>query len=290
MNLKDFLLAIFVTFIWGINFSVIKIGLNSLDPFILAGLRFLLCAFPLVFFLKKPNVSMKYIVCYGLIFGVGLWGMVTLGIYLNISAGIASLVLQLSAFFTVIMGAIILKETIGYSKKIAFIVALIGLGLIISVNDGTVSVLGLACVLAGAFSWSIANIIIKISKVKEVFSFIIYSSLFSPIPLFLLAYLTQDTQVFIGFFDNLDKKAIFSILFQVYPTTLFGYWVWNLLLSRNPVSSVAPISLLVPIFGLIGSSVIFNENISFIKMMACLLIVVALFINSFGNKLLIKKV
>lgn len=286
MNLKDFFLAVLITFIWGINFSVIKIGLSSLDPFMLSGLRFLLCAIPLVFFIKKPNISMKYIVSYGLIFGVGLWGMVTLGIYFGVTAGVASLVLQMSAFFTVLMGVLLLNEPIDISKKISFLIALIGLALIISVTEGSVTLIGLLLIVFAALAWSIANIIIKKAKVKEVFSFLIWSSLFSPIPLFILAYLTQGSVVFYNFFDLLDEKAIFSILFQVYPTTLIGYWVWNTLLSKYHASSVAPLSLLVPIFGLLGSFIIFQESIGLIKILACVFIILALVINTFGSKLL----
>jgi len=290
MNKKDFLLAVFVTFIWGINFSVIKLGLDSLDPFMLSGLRFLLCALPLVFFVKKPNVAMGYIISYGLIFGVGLWGIVSLGIYYGISAGVASLVLQMTAFFTVILGALVLNETIDISKKIGFVIALIGIAFIISVTDGSVTYIGVGLVLVGAVSWSIANIIIKKAGTKEVFSFLIWSSLFSPIPLFILAYLTQGELVYVDFFENLDNKAIFSILFQVYPTTLMGYWIWNSLMHKYPVSSVAPISLLVPIFGLVGSYFIFGETIGLMKILACTLLVGGLIINTFGSKLLAKKV
>ena len=290
MKPRDFLLAVFVTFIWGINFSVIKLGLTSLDPFMLSGLRFLLCALPLVFFVKKPNVSMSYIISYGLVFGVGLWGIVSLGIYYGVSAGVASLVLQMTAFFTIILGAIVLNETIDTSKKLGFLIALTGIGFIISVTDGSVTYIGVSLVLLGAVSWSVANIIIKKAGTKEVFSFLIWSSLFSPIPLFILAYLTQGELIFIDFFENLDNKAIFSILFQVYPTTLMGYWIWNSLMHKYPVSSVAPISLLVPIFGLVGSYFIFDETIGLMKILASTLLVGGLIISTFGNQLLFKKI
>ncbi|QIR77016.1 EamA family transporter [Sulfurospirillum diekertiae] len=290
MQKKDFLLAVFITFVWGINFSIIKLGLLSLNPFMLAGLRFLLCAIPLIFFIKKPNVSMVHIASYGLIFGVGLWGMVSLGIYFGISAGVASLVLQLSAFFTVILGSIVLHEKIQLHKKLGFVTALVGIAFIISITDGTVTYLGLSLVLVGAISWSIANIIVKKTGTKEVFAFLIYASIFSPIPLFLLAYLTQGDSVFVNFFENLDGKAIFSILFQVYPTTLMGYWVWNSLLHKYPASSVAPLSLLVPIFGLLGSYFVFNEPIGSLKISACFLIILGLIINTFGSNFKFKRV
>ncbi|MEA3467039.1 MAG: EamA family transporter [Thermodesulfobacteriota bacterium] len=285
MTVKDFSLAIFITAIWGLNFSVIKIGLSSLDPFTLAGVRFLLCAFPLIFFVRKPDVSMGYVIAYGIIFGVGLWGMVSLGIYFGISAGMASLVLQMSAFLTVIMGVVFLREEVDVIKIIGFTLAILGLFFIINLTDGSITYVGLFLVLFGAFSWSIANIIVKKSGAKNVFSFIIWSSLFSPIPLFLLAYLTQDQNIFVDFMGSLDEKAIFSILFQVYPTTLFGYWVWNSLIDKYQVSRVAPLSLLVPIFGILGSFLIFNEVVGFEKIIACVLIFGGLLISSFSNKL-----
>jgi len=284
MGIKDFSLAVLITAIWGLNFSVIKIGLSSLDPFTLAGLRFLLCAFPLVFFIKKPDVPMKYVVIYGLTFGIGLWGMVSLGIHFGVSAGMASLVLQMSAFLTVILGVVLLKDGIDKIKILGFIIAIIGMGFIASVTDGSVTVLGLLLILFGALAMSVTTIIVKISGAKRIFSFIIWSSLFSPIPLFVLAYFTQGQNVFSDFAANIDDKAIFSILFQVYPTTLFGYWVWNSLIDKYQVSRVAPISLLVPIFGLLGSFLIFKEQIGVEKIIAGVLIMIGLLISTFSHK------
>ncbi|HEY9461356.1 MAG TPA: EamA family transporter, partial [Paralcaligenes sp.] len=50
MPLKDWLAALLVVVIWGINFVIIKVGLNDVPPLLLGGLRFSLVAFPAVFF------------------------------------------------------------------------------------------------------------------------------------------------------------------------------------------------------------------------------------------------
>ncbi len=285
MDVKSFSLAILVTFIWGVNFSIIKIGIDSLDPFILAALRFTLCAFPLVFFIKRPDVKFIYLLSYGLFFGVGLWGFAYLGIYFGISAGLTSLVVQMGTFFTMIFAFIFLNEKFTLNKKIAFIVAFLGLVSIIFVSDGSMTVLGFVLALIASVSMGIINVIVKLAKTKDIFSFLVYACIFAPIPLFLLAFLTGGQEVYFNFFSNLDDKAIFSILFQVYPTTLFGYWAWNKLLHEYDVSSIAPFGLLVPIFGLFGSYFLLNEEIGLIKILACFLIVLGLAINSFGNKI-----
>lgn len=286
MTKKDLLLGILITMIWGFNFSIIKLGLDSLDPFMIAALRFLLVAVPLVFFIKRPNVSMKYIASYGILFGVGLWGIVTLGIELGISAGLSSLLLQSSVFFTMILGIFFLKEKIQSQQFIAILFGFIGIVLVFNVTDGSLTIIGALLVLLGALSWSFTNIIVKIANIKEMFSFIVWSSLFSPIPLFLLSYLMNGSHVFSDFFINLDFIAIFSILFQVYPTTLFGYWIWNLLLKKYSATYVAPLSLLVPVFGLIGSHLIFNESIGLIKILAGVLIVIGLSFNFYGQQII----
>jgi O-acetylserine/cysteine efflux transporter len=285
MNPRHLLLAISITAIWGVNFSVIKLGLTTVDPFILAGIRFTLCALPAIFFIPKPDVQWRYIIGYGLIFGIGLWGMVNLGIKSGLSAGIASLVLQFSAFFTILLGSWVFKESISRYQLAGIGVALCGLLCVISIVDGTVTLPGLALVLLGAVAWSVANVINKKAKTTQVFAFLVWSSAFSPIPLFALDYALNGLVGYTHFVSQLDYHAVLSILFQVYPNTLFGYWVWNSLLKRYPVSTVAPLSLLVPVFGMLGSVVIFNESLGLNKVVAVLLIVSGLGVGLYGQRI-----
>lgn len=285
MKVHHLLLAILITAIWGVNFSVIKLGLTSVDPFILAGIRFTLCALPAIFFIRKPDVQWRYIIGYGLVFGIGLWGIVNLGIKSGLSAGIASLVLQFSAFFTILLGARVFKETVTRYQLAGIVIPLGGLLSIIFIVDGSVTATGLVLVLFGAVAWSVANVINKKAKTQQVFAFLVWSSAFSPIPLFLLDYAVNGTAGYSALINQLDYRAVLSILFQVYPNTLLGYWIWNSLLKQYPVSTVAPLSLLVPIFGMLGSVVIFNETLSLIKVVAVTLIVAGLAVGLYGQRI-----
>ena len=53
MKRSDLLLGLFVTLLWGANFSVIKLGLATVDPFLLTALRFLFCALPAIWLLPR---------------------------------------------------------------------------------------------------------------------------------------------------------------------------------------------------------------------------------------------
>ncbi len=285
MKVHHLLLAILITAIWGVNFSVIKLGLTAVDPFVLAGIRFTLCALPAIFFIRKPDAQWRYMIGYGLVFGIGLWGIVNLGIKTGLSAGIASLVLQFSAFFTILLGSWVFKETVTRYQLAGIVIALGGLLSIIFIVDGSVTATGLVLVLFGAVAWSVANVINKKAKTKQVFAFLVWSSAFSPIPLFLLDYAVNGTAGYTALVNQLDYRAVLSILFQVYPNTLFGYWIWNSLLKQYPVSTVAPLSLLVPIFGMLGSVVIFQETLSLIKIVAVILIVAGLVVGLYGQRI-----
>ena len=61
MQIKDIFLAILITMIWGINFSFIKLGLDTLDPFMITAIRFTLVAFPLVFFIYGLFICIRRI-------------------------------------------------------------------------------------------------------------------------------------------------------------------------------------------------------------------------------------
>jgi O-acetylserine/cysteine efflux transporter len=286
MKARHLLLAVMITAIWGFNFSVIKLGLATVDPFILAGLRFLLCAVPAIFLIPKPAVPWRYLISYGLVFGVGLWGIVNLGIKIGLSAGLTALVLQVSAFFTIALGALVFSEPLRRHQIAGGLLALLGLALVMLITDGSVSLPGVMLVVCGAVCWSIANLIIKRADTREVLGFLVWSSAFAPIPLFMLSYILNGATGYALLIEQLNLTALLSLAFQVYPNTLLAYWIWNSLLRQYPLSTVAPLSLLVPVFGLLGSVLIFNETLPMIKLIAMVLVLLGLLVGLYGQAVL----
>lgn len=273
---KHLSLAVLVTLVWGVNFPITKLGLRAIDPFVLTGIRFALAALPLVFFIKRPAVKFKYVAAYGFIFGLGMWGVINYGIQVGVSPGIASLIIQLSVFFTMGWGFVLFKEKIRGAQMLGAVLALIGLAGIISTQEGNHAVLGVMLIVLSAVAWSVGNVIIKKSGVKEIFSFMVWASLIPPIPLFLTAWSMHGSAAFEGLQASLDLTAVLSILFQVYLATHFAYWGWNSLLKLYPVSTVAPLSLLIPVFGITSSMLILDERISTPNLISIGIIIVGL--------------
>ena len=121
----------------------------------------------------------------------------------------------------------------------------------------------------------------KYLKVKQMLGLLVWSSLFSPIPLFTIAYFLHGAGIFTNLWDNLTPLTIFSLLFQAYPTTLLGRLIFNNMIVKYPMAITMSISFLVPIFGLLGSYFIFDEQIGAVKIMSCVLIITGLVISTF---------
>ena len=281
MRLTDTLLIILVVVIWGFNFVAIKWGVEDVDPYIMTAFRFFLTAIPIIFFVKKPNIKLRILALYGIIFGGGLWGLVNYAISLGTPSGLSSLILQASAFMSIIAGAMLFKEKITKDKIIGIMLSLIGFLIIIYDNydsEKSIKLYGILLILLAALSWSLCNMIIKKYKPDNVISFTVWSSLFVPVPILLLAYIDNSSN-FISLFTSIGLQGYSSIVFQALITTLFGYSIWTSAINKYGLSIVAPYSLIVPISGIFFAWLLYGETLTSIEVLGSLIILTGLIIG-----------
>ena len=126
MTRKDGLLALLVVVVWGLNFVVIKLGLHNMPPLMLAGLRFMLVAFPALLFVARPAIPLRLLLGYGLTISFGQFAFLFCAIGLGMPAGLASLVLQAQAFFTIILGAFVFGERLQGKQLAGIALAIFG--------------------------------------------------------------------------------------------------------------------------------------------------------------------
>lgn len=293
MTRRDYILALLVAMVWGANFTVIQLGLNGVPPMLLAALRFLLVAFPAVFFVPRPRVNAWYWILYGATVGVGQFGCLFYAMHIGMPAGVASVVLQSQAFFTLILAAVLLKERVTRSQLVGLAIAALGLGLV-GYSSGLDQIYAIPPAafllsLAGAASWGVANIVIKqMSAAKtakqalNMLSVIVWSSLVPPIPLLLLALLLDTPTTLFQAVTSLSGLSIFSVFFIAFGATLFGFGTWSKLLSKYSPNVVAPLSLLVPITGLLTARIVLNEHMALSQWMGCGVIILGLMMTTIG--------
>ncbi len=276
--------ALLVAAIWGFNFIAIKVGVSGMPPLFLVAVRFVLTAFPAIFFIKRPKVPVGYLAVYGLLLGVGQFGLIFTAMKMGAPAGLTSIMLQSQAFITALLAAVFLKERIRLNNVIGMLLAAAGLAAIaFSGKTASLTPVLTVMILVAAGFWAAANIVAKAMPKTDGLSLIVWSSLFSPIPLFGLSLLLEGKTAIVASLGNLGLVSLGALAYLVLLSTLFGYGVWNQLIMRFGASRIAPFSLLIPIFGVSAGALVLGERFSLADGVAAVLVLVGLLVHVFGG-------
>lgn len=284
MNLKSILLALIVVLIWGINFSVIKFGLEELPPILFSSLRFFIVAVPAVFFIPFPKTSVWNVLGVGLFLGVLKFSFLFFAMRSDASAGISSLLLQAQVVLTIILSVIVLKEKISVAQLLGMFIAFVGFSFFFFTVNTNVTTLGIILLVCAAFFWSISNIIMKQIKDVNLLHFMVWVSLVPPLPLFIVSYFFESNQPFEIIFSS-SFKMWASLAFVGYISTLVAFAIWAWLLKNFQAAVVTPFALLIPIVGIVSSNILLEEHLSNIETIGAIFILLGLFISVLGNKI-----
>jgi O-acetylserine/cysteine efflux transporter len=270
------LLAVLVAVAWGVNFVVIHVGLDSFPPLLFAALRFTITALPAVLIVGKPRVPWRTVLGVGAFMSAGQFGLLFVAIDQGLPAGLASLVLQLQAVFTIALAVAFLGERPGRAQLGGAAVALAGIGVIAAGRTAAVPLFAIAlCVAAGA-SWGIGNVIMRKARPPAPLSLIVWASLVPPLPLAALSLSFEGTGEWSAAFTQLDASGLLALAYIVVVSTFFGYGSWALLMGRYPASTVAPFTLLVPVVGIAAAWVALAETPGAAELIGAAIVLVGL--------------
>lgn len=294
MSVKDGLLALCVVIAWGVNFVVIKVGLQGMPPFLLAGLRFTLVALPAIFFIPRPRLPLRWLVIYGMTISFGQFAFLFLAIKLGMPAGIASLVLQAQGFFTLLIGALLLGEKLSWNHFLG--IAIAALGMVVLAEGGMLNqtttglTLGtMLLTLGGALSWAFGNISNKVIMSRHgaglnVMSLVVWSALVPIGPFFACSWLFDGQEAIVASLVNIQFTTLLALGYLAFVATIMGFGIWSSLLGRYETWRVAPLTLLVPVFGMLSAALLLNEHMTLLQIGGALLIMLGLLVNVFGGR------
>jgi O-acetylserine/cysteine efflux transporter len=286
-------MAILIAAIWGFNFVAIKAGVAGIPPLMLAALRFTFCVIPAIFFVKRPDAPLKGLAAYGLLLGVGEFGFLFTAMKLGAPAGISSIILQSQAFFTAIFGAVFLKERIRPASILAMLVAASGLAIFGLQSLGPVAgATGSAPIpfylilmlIAGAAMWALANVVARTMPKAGGLGLVVWSSLFSPLPLAALSFVIEGPTAMVQALQSLSWATVASLAYLVILSTLVGYGLWNKLIMDHGAGKIAPFSLMVPVFALLASVTVLGESLEAGDAIGAALILAGLVIHVLGSR------
>jgi len=279
LPLLDILVALAVVIVWGSNFVVIKIALGHLPPLLFATLRFVFAFLPAAFFIRRPAVPWSHLAAYGVLIGAGQFGLLYIAMQHDISPGLASLVIQLQAFFTIALAIVFSGEHVRAFQWLALGLAAAGLAVIAAEGGHDVTPLGLVLTVLAAASWGSGNHIARQSGSVNMLGYVVWASVFAIPPLVVLSFLFDGAPRIVSALEHADALTWGAVLYQSVGNTLFGYACWGWLLSRHPAATVGPFALLVPIVGMATAAWIVGEALPVWKIAAAALVMSGLAIN-----------
>lgn len=287
----DLASALGVVLIWGLNFVAMKVSLHDFTPFQLGAARYLLAAFPLVFFIKRPQLPARWLVYYGLAQGVGQFGLLFTALQAGMTAALASVVMQTQVFFTALLGMALLHERIAGPLRAGLALAALGLGCFainyVAGSGGATTALGLALNLGAAAMWASSNIIARKAQQAhphfDPLQFVVWSSLVPIVPFMLMSWLF-DPPATRWQWMHASAGSWAGAAYLAWLATVLAYAMWTGLFKRHPANRVAPFSLGVPIVGLAAGMGLLGEQISGWQWAGIGFVVAALLAVMFGGR------
>jgi O-acetylserine/cysteine efflux transporter len=284
MPIRDRLLAALVALIWGCNFLAIHATLGQFPPVFSAALRWALIAVPTMLFVPWPNVKVRYLLGYGLGFGTAQFAFLYIAMANGMPTGLASLVLQASAPFTVLLGAVFLGERVSARQLGGVAAAVGGMAVIAWQRAGHAALLPVLLTLVAALGWAFGNMATRKAEPDSPLNFMLWMSVVPPLPLFALSLMMEGPAAQWRSLATLGTStglvALAGMAYVVLVSTVVGSGIWTTLMRRNAAGVVAPFSLLVPVAGISASFLVLGERPSAIEIGAAVVVIAGVLLGS----------
>lgn len=288
MPARDIALALLVTVMWGVNFVVMKHAISEVPPLALSGIRFTLAALPAIFFLKRPDMPWRSILGFGFIFGVIKFGLLFTAFDLGMPSGLAALVLQLQAAFSIALAYVWFAERPTSAQWSGLVLALVGAAVVMSTFRGSATLLPIALTLAAAVAWGFANMVAKaalsVGRKVDMLAFAAWTSVLPGVMMLAGSLIIEGPSVGIGSIFNASPSGLAAIAYLIWPVSLLSGAIWAGLLSRHPTAAVTPFALLVPVIGFVFGWLVYGETLSGTAALGAALIVAGLVVLVGGGR------
>lgn len=275
-----------VAVLWGVNFIAIHASLEQFPPFFTVALRWFPLAVAAVLFVPKPDVAWRWILLYGLGFGILQFTFLYWGMATGMPAGLASLVLQSSAPFTVVLGAL-LGEHLSARRGFGVLIAMVGLGIVGSQRGDVSAVWPFVLTVLGGLGWAFGNLAVRRARATQPVRLTMWMSIVPPVPMLLLSLVVEGPDrighslATVG--TTVGGLAVAGLIYTSLIATVIGTGIWSWLMARHPAGTVAPFSMLVPVTGLTAAWVVLGEKPSLVEWLGCAVVVAGVLLTAGGR-------
>lgn len=271
-NPRHIALALAVVVIWGVNFVAIGHALEGFPPILLAALRFALTGTAALFFPRPKEVRWYWIAGISAFMFFGQYVLLFTAMAHGMPDGLASLVLQSQAPFTVLAAALLLGEKTGPRQVAGIAAAVAGLVVIGAGRGGNVPLSSLLLAVGAGASWALGSICNRKAGATNGFALMVWASLYAAPPLFLTSLLSEGPHRIGHAFAHLHAGPVVGLLYVVLLSTFVGMGAWVVLITKYPASAVAPYTLGVPPIGILAALIANGERMTALEIAGSLVV------------------
>lgn len=258
LKLHHLALLVFINLIWGLNLLTAKWGVREIPPILFASFRLgfmLLVCLP---WLRWFPGQMRTLLLVALLTGAGGFGLLALGLGLSKDVSTVAIFTQLVVPFSTLLSVLMLGEVIHWRRKTGIALAFIGV-FIIGFDPRAFSYLsGLICIVLQCLSAALGMVYVKRLRGINPMQLQAWISVMALPVMLLLSLLLEHDQM--SALQSASYAAWGAVLFAAVGSSLIGQTGFFYLLKRYPVSSVAPLTVLSTIFGMIAG-VLINHDV-----------------------------
>src|ERR1700710_1720590 len=186
----DVALAVLVAVIWGLGFVGSRLALDELSPALMTAMRFAIAAVPCLF-VRRPNVSWTALNAISRTLFLGQFLAQSWAIAHGVPVGLASVIVQSQALFTVAFAALAFSEFPTRLQIAGIAVAAVGLLMISGTVGFDFSVGAFAVLMISPVSFAIGNLLLRQARGVAVFDLFAWLCLVAAVPLFALTLLVD---------------------------------------------------------------------------------------------------
>jgi O-acetylserine/cysteine efflux transporter len=249
-----------ITLIWGLNLIVSKVGLARVPPMLFTTLRFALLAALLFPFLRVVPGKMNAMVVAALLSGALNFALLFAGLSIAQNVSAVAIASQLGVPFTTLMSVALLGETVRWRRWTGIGMSFAGV-MIIGLDPVVFSYWpSLVLVIASALVGSLGLIAVK--RLPE-FKPLEVQAWFSWVSLPVLALLAlvahrpglEDLRA-------IPAEAWAAIAYTAIGGSLVAHTGFYYLVQRYPVTSVAPLTVLSPVFSVLFGVTLLDDALT----------------------------
>jgi O-acetylserine/cysteine efflux transporter len=278
-------LLIGMNLIWGLNLIASKIGVGQFPPIFFTALRFGALGLMLAPFIRMHRGQMVSLIWAAILTGPATFALLFTGMYLTADASTVAVASQMGVPFSTLLSVWLLGETIRWRRRLGIALAFAGIA-IISFDPRVFHYWeGLALVVASCFVSSLGVIFVKRLKGIRALELQAWIGVVGGPVLLLLSLILESAQA--QAVREADWNGWLSLAFTTIMSSLVAHTGWYYLVSRYPVTSLSPLTLLSPLFGILFGVTLLDDQLTPRMMAGISVTLVGVFIVVMREKRLI---